>query len=497
MKEEAGRTDSKKTPNILFLVTDQQRRNSLGIYGNKYVSTPNLDALGAGATVYEHAYCNTPVCTPSRAAILTGKTISGHGVYNLFDIMPREEKLLPYYLKEAGYRTGLIGKLHVSGIKFEETERLPYDGFDTYELCHEPSIMLDAPYNTYGKWLRENYPDEYEELRVHGRAVKNRPVHSHFTTWVSERSARYIRERDKSKPFFLWAGYFDPHSPYDHHPKESEALLHEEYREPIVHVDGEEESCPEGMKIARSIQCRDPLERFDAAKAEQLRRGYFSGISFIDQQLGKIIEALKDEGIYDDTMIIYTSDHGDMMLDHNLIGKGAYMYDDCTNVPLIIKYPGQTRGERSQRLVQLNDLFATALDAAGCDGSVVCESLPLRGEKQRDCAVTEFRGSGQLDLGIFPHPLMATMVRGEKYKLSIYHDSMEMQLFDMENDPDEKTDLSHDPQHSGVIIDLMQRYMRDAVAADYRLNSARGGRSATPDFSGLAKRLKENNGMKG
>ena len=96
-------------PNIVFITSDQQRRDSLGIYGCRYVSTPNLDRLGSQATVYEHCYCNAPVCTPSRACMMTGKTMPGHGVYNLFDILPENEKMLPYYLREQGYETALVG----------------------------------------------------------------------------------------------------------------------------------------------------------------------------------------------------------------------------------------------------------------------------------------------------------------------------------------------------------------------------------------------------
>ena len=105
-------------PNIVFITSDQQRRDSLGIYGCRYVSTPNLDRLGSQATVYEHCYCNAPVCTPSRACMMTGKTMPGHGVYNLFDILPENEKMLPYYLREQGYETALVGKLHVSGTEY-------------------------------------------------------------------------------------------------------------------------------------------------------------------------------------------------------------------------------------------------------------------------------------------------------------------------------------------------------------------------------------------
>lgn len=140
-----------KRPNILLILSDQQRRDSLGAYGCRYVSTPRLDALAAEGTRYDHAYCTAPVCTPSRASILTGKRLSGHGVYNLFDILPETERLLPWHLREAGYQTGLVGKLHVSGILYETRQRNPGDGFDHYELSHDPNVLLDEPLNEIGR----------------------------------------------------------------------------------------------------------------------------------------------------------------------------------------------------------------------------------------------------------------------------------------------------------------------------------------------------------
>ena len=481
-----------KKPNILLVITDQQRRNSLGAYGCRYVETPNLDALAQEGTRYDHAYCNAPICTPSRACLMTGKTLTGHGVYNLFDLLPETERLLPSYLKDQGYWTGLVGKLHVSGIMYECRRRNPGDGFDLYELSHEPSILLDEPYNAYGRWLLEHYPEEYQRLKKEGRYWKNRPAHSHFSTWVSQRTAQLIRQRDKDRPFFLMAGYFDPHSPYDHHPKESEELLHEEYREPIV---SKEEGSPEELELVRRLQCQNPQTRFSQEQMEQLRRGYFAGISFLDSQFKAIIDALKEEGIYDDTLIIFTSDHGDMMCDHDLMGKGPYFYEDCPNVPLIIKYPGQREGRVSQDLVQLNDLFATALWAAGNAEAAPPDSLALQSGEKRDIAVCEYRGCGQMDLGMFPYPVQATMIRGPRYKLNLYHDTRELQLFDMESDPEELHDLSKDPAMGGVILELMERYVQEKTLTEYRQNHARGGLSEIPEFSTLRQRQKGNSDL--
>ncbi len=470
-------------PNIVFIMTDQQRRNSLGAYGCRYVSTPTLDELAQRSTVYEHCYCNTPVCTPSRAATLTGKPIAGHGVYNLFDILPQNERLLPYYLRELGYSTALVGKLHVSGILFERDNRNRYDGFDIYELCHEPSIHLDGKFNGYGRWLKENFPDEYERVATDGRKRKFRPAESHFSTWVGERSAEIIRGADADKPFFLMAGFFDPHNPYDHYPPEAAEWLHEQYYEPPIRSEEEIVKCPEGVRFEREIHTRNADRTPE--ELHEMRRNYFASISFIDRGIKRIIDALRERGIYDNTLIIFTSDHGDMLGDHSLYTKGSSFYEDSTNVPLIVKYPGQRKGERSDRLIQLNDLFATMLSHGGGDTAICPDSLDISGRIKREFAVCEYRGSGKCDDTTYPYPVLATMLRGERYKLNVFYDTGEFQLFDLIDDPHELHDLSAEPKYAALTLEMLKKYLRQEALRDYRVNNARGGRSETPDFANV------------
>ena len=470
-------------PNIVFIMTDQQRKRSLGTYGCQYVSTPTLDELASHGTVYENCYCTTPVCTPSRASVMTGKTISEHGVYNLFDILPQEEVLAPAYLKELGYTTALVGKLHVSGILIEKDERNAHDGFDVYELCHEASIHLDGKYNGYARWLKERDPAEYEKILCEGRKRKFRPAPTHFSTWVGERSAEYIKEAAGKKPFFLMAGFFDPHNPYDHYPKEAAEWLNENFYPEPVRCDEDLTACPEGVKFEREMHGKKvPPTR---EQLHEMRKNYFASISFLDRQVKKIIDALKESGVYDNTMIIFTSDHGDMLGDHWLYTKGADFYEDCTNVPLIVKFPKQTEPRRSDRLVQLNDLFSTFLSAAGEKASMRPDSLALQGSAEHEFALCEYRGSGKCDDCVFPYPVLATMVRTKKYKLNMFHNTCENQLFDMENDPDELCNLANDPRYQGIVLDLMQKYLQYEAKRDHRLNNAKGGRSATPDFANV------------
>lgn len=468
-------------PNIVFIMTDQQRRDSLGIYGCRYVHTPNLDAFGKTATVYDHCYCDAPVCTPSRACILTGKTLPGHGVYNLFDCLPKNEKLLPYYLREEGYQTALVGKLHVTGTEVEAYERNPYDGYDIYDLSYEPSVYLEAPMISYGRWLEKNFPDEYAAILKEGRNRRHRSAETHFSTWVSERSAEVIRTRDKNKPLFLQVGYFDPHNPYDHYPKEAASLLHEEYYpQPIADTS----DLPDALKMERKYHCPKALGA-DGRKdiLTDMRRGYFAGVSFIDQQIQKIFDALRDEGIYDDTLIIFSSDHGDMLGDHELYSKGAMFYEQGVNVPLIVKFPGQKEGKRSDDLIELHDLFATMYQEAGGNLNICPESLPLQSDKKREIAITEYRQLGKFDVIGFDYPIHATMVRDAEWKLNIYHDTNECQLFHLPSDPNELNNLYGKPEYAKITQKLMLDYLKMDSQRDARLNAARGGRSRIPGFA--------------
>ena len=475
-------------PNIVLITTDQQRRDSLGAYGNRYVHTPNLDSLASSATVYEHCYCDAPMCTPSRTCLLTGKTLMGHGVYNLFDILPVEEKLLPWYLREMGYATALVGKLHVSGTEKEAFERNPGDGFDIYEMTHEPSIYLDAPYNAYARWLEEHFPEEYAALQREGRKRRYRRAETHFTTWVSERSAQIVRERDRNKPLFLFASYFDPHNPYDHYPPESAELLNEEaYPEPIA---DDVTKMPEGLRWEVEYHSPKALNA-GGLDDREIRRGYFAGVNFIDQKIGSLLQALKDEGIYDDTLIIFTSDHGDMLGDHGLHAKGAMFYEQCVNVPLIIKFPHQKTDCRSEDLVMLHDLFNTMFTAAGGDASMRWESLALQGAEKRDFAATEYRAIGKFDIDGFPHPLHATMIRTKEWKLNLYHDTCESQLFHLTEDPQELNNLHGLPEYAAKEMEMTQMYLRMNAERETRYNMSRGGLSPMPKYAYLHRKDKE------
>ena len=484
-------------PNILLILTDQQRWDSLGCYGADWVETPNLDRLGADGVVFDNCYVNNPVCTPSRSCMWTGKELPGHGVYKLFDNLPHDEIHFPQRLRDAGYHTALYGKLHTSGRLFEAYNRHPNDGFDEYEWGLEASIHLDSRYNGYSRWLQENHPGFYAELSEKGRALLHHPQEVHFTHWAAERTIDYIHrsvaETGRSaQPFFCCMSVFDPHNPYEDYP--IEMLRHVDRDRIPPALSDPRRDRPSAIERERHKSYLGDFETFSDEDIETMRLGYFASIALIDIEVGRVLAALEDAGIADDTLVIFASDHGDMIGDHDLVVKGAYFYDACSRVPFLMRWPSRIPGgKRIDALVQPHDITATVLNAAGVlDPSVQHEMptstdlLPLaHGETDavHEYAVCAYRNSGiSDDKRPWKPPIYATMIHDGRYKLSLYHDvdrstpgGREGELYDLETDPDELNDLFRDPDAAAVRLRLTDALVEWMFTHELRELGSRGG----------------------
>jgi len=189
-------------PNILLIMTDQQRFDSLGCYGFEAAHTPNLDQLATDGALFEHCYVNNPICTPSRSSLMTGKHLPGHGVYQLYDNLPEDQILFTEHLQRLGYHTALFGKLHVCSRYTEAEKRHPHDGFDVYEWCLDHAIHLDSPFNGYAKWLKETDPEFYDRLCREGKELLHIPREVHMPHWAAERTIDYVNNASANEPFF-------------------------------------------------------------------------------------------------------------------------------------------------------------------------------------------------------------------------------------------------------------------------------------------------------
>lgn len=478
-------------PNILLIITDQQRKDSLSCYGSRCVQTPAIDSLAAEGAVFDGCYSNMPLCTPARSCIFTGKPLLGHGVYRLHDILPPGEVMFPKRLQQLGYKTCLSGKLHVSAYRYEAEERHPNDGFDEYQMAHDPHIGLDFTYNAYSKWLRDKGTPEalavWERLSA-SRAGFPVPAELHFSRFVADEAIRMIRERPADRPFFLNASFFDPHDPYNDNDEALADCVDEAGFGPALPV-----SSPLPEEGQREINRYTGVLGGEGG-ADYLRRsriGYYGSVALIDREVGRILDCLKAEGLYDNTLIIFASDHGDQMGDHALMTKGGYFYEQSACVPMIVKLPGAQEPRRVSDLVQLNDIAATVLEAAGASEEYLRTELPLsismlpyaRGEKPenaRPYAISRYMNagySGGQPSDYFDPPLLATMYRRGQYKITLYHSAGETdacpgEIYDLACDPDEQRNLWND-------VELRDRLTREMFSAlmheEYTLMAGRGG----------------------
>lgn len=482
-------SDRSSRPNILLVQTDQQRFDSLGCYGANFAHTPRLDGLARQGVRFDRCYVNNPICTPSRASMMTGLELPQHGVHRLYDCLPTKHHLFPEHLRNAGYRTGLFGKLHVSDYKHEAVERHPHDGFDVYEWCHEPGLALESPFNGYTRYLKEHHPDFFDRLQREGRDARDIPPQCHMSYWAAEATIDFMASTPENQPFFAMMSLFDPHNPYDDFPLGWDRLIDSARIPDPVGLDVVQGERPKAIERESEASHLGAFAGYDPAAIRAMRHGYHTSVAFLDHQIGRVLDALDRMGLSENTLVIFTSDHGDMLGDRRLLVKGAFFYDACTRVPLIMRWPGMLApGQVEPGLVQLHDLAATILTAAGL-GEVADANMPgaldlaavASGSPARDVAMCHYFASGVDVSGrYFDPPIYASMARDERYKLNLYwHDSAPPtgQLFDMQCDPQELHDRFDDPAFTEVRrrLEALLRKALDGVAMPRRLAVSAAG----------------------
>ncbi|WP_179213983.1 sulfatase family protein [Rhizobium sullae] len=450
-------------PNILMIMTDQQRRDTLGVYGCDWIPTPNLDRLGDAGAVFECCTVDNPICTPSRASILTGKPVPGHGVLRVHDNLPLDETLFTERLRqEAGYRTALFGKLHVSSRVQEADHRHPHDGFDIYEWCLEPSVAMQSPFNGYTAWLRETGPDFLAALQRNGRRELHHPEDLHMSRWAADRTIAFIQSMQAERqPFFCLMSLFDPHDPYEDYPSTFRHRIDAaKIADPVV----SRTTQPECVQREQQGSYLGRFTDFSPEEIRKIRIGYAVSIAFLDEQIGRVLTALDDAGLTKDTLVIFMSDHGDQLGDHGLFVKGAALYEPTVGVPLLLRWPSHlAAGTRCTALAQGRDVAATCLAAAGLDTQSCPESEDLvamasQNATKRSSAICAYRNSGVNDSGSLWDPSMqATMARDQRFKLTLYTSdgSSQRELFDLQTDPRETANLSGDPTYAAIELMLL------------------------------------------
>lgn len=455
-------------PNILWLCSDQQRWDTIGRLGNPHIRTPTLDALAAGGTAFHRAYTQSPICTPSRASMLTGRYPASHGVYRNGNVaFPAHETLVTRILADAGYDCGLVGKLHLSAAKFYEQR--PDDGYRVFHWNHHPTPDA-ARGDAYEHWLRhEKRVDPQELYRGLGAFCgPGVPAALHQTTWCAEMATRFIEDR-RDLPWLLSVNFFDPHAPFDAAPeylaqvdpaslplplwRDSDA---ERWRD-FERVD-QQQTRPQDPRIRLPEPPPAPAHREHDLVASHVPEGYdalavkanyYAMIQHIDAQVGRILEALRGTGQEQDTIVLYHSDHGELLGDHGLVLKGCRFFDGLVRVPMIWRWPGRVRAAlESGALVELVDIAPTLLEAAGIEqpwqmqGRSLLPILEGRAgpDRHKPHVVSEFRDS----IGGHPDHSHGSMVFDGRWKSVVYHGHPVGEIFDHDADPGEFDNLWSD-----------------------------------------------------
>ena len=431
-------------PNILVFMTDQQRWDSLGCYGVPGVHTPNLDRLAGQGVRYDACYVNNPVCSPSRASFWTGKHLPGHGCFNNQDCLPPEEVSFAERLAAAGYDTALVGKLHLQKADREAEHRHPRDGFRVYEWCMAPFTHF-TPVNAYHRWLADRDPAYLSRLREDGAMVGDTPVSAHQTTWAAERcndfSPRDAIGRNRSSSAAACSIRTTPTGTTRQRSSSSSIST----------------SCPRRWRrrslstgarmrcsaMACTVTCtttgaatwRNTAPAPNPEITRRWRIGYHAAVALIDQQIGRVLDCLDESGLAEDTIVIFTSDHGDMIGDHGIWAKGPFFYEACARVPLIIRRRARRAdwpaGGSVDAPCQLHDLAATCLLEAGVDPEQVRSWMPdginvfdVDALRRRGYAAAMHMGRDTLSAnGYDGEPMLGTMWRQDRWKLNLWRRS--------------------------------------------------------------------------
>ena len=469
-------------PNILWYCTDQQRFDTVGALGNPHVRTPNLDRFVAEGTAFTHAYCQSPICTPSRASFLTGMYPSRvHNPRNGNGWVHREvaANLVTRQLAEAGYDGGLVGKLHLAGA-FNGREPRVNDGYRYFKYSHAPRNDWPLDQHDYAAWVQAQGVDpnsvllhNFDRRHITGALMEptpeqnNTPPDVHQTTWGAEASIEFINQpRPADQPWFLSVNVYDPHPPFNppweyYRRYDPDALPGPYFRSSDLEH--------QGRLTASGIDFQSESQPPEAFEGKKVQAAYYAMIEQIDEQFGRLMAALEASGQADRTIVIFTSDHGESAGDYGLTQKGCRFFDGLSRVPLIWRLPGAIQaGLRSDALVELTDIAPTLLEFAGLPVSEAMQGRSLRpilaGESSPD-EHRDFVRCEYLDAVNGPDHTFATMYRDRRWKLNVYHGHGIGELFDMQADPREHHSLWDSPDHRDVKLDLMQRSFDATVLA--------------------------------
>jgi arylsulfatase len=430
---------SSDQPNILMIVADQWRHDCAGFAGNRQIRTPHLDALAGEGRVYENCFTCFPVCTPARYSMLTGVYAHQHrGNTNHCTPLPRY-RTFAEQLREGGYRTAAVGKMHFTptylDMGFERMRLAEQDGpgrwdDDYHRELREKGLVDGWDLMDQRREYRELAPPAYWDS--FGAAPSDLPEGWDSTSWIGRQAMGELSEW-QSGGNCLMVSFIKPHHPFD--PPEPWFSLHDP--ESLELLPGWTET-PSAGDLERH-RGYFPHEKLSAAALRRVMGAYYGSISHIDRCVGQMIDLLRRRGLYERTVVIVTSDHGEYMGFHHLLLKQNHMYDPLMRVPLLIKPVGAAAGARDDRLCSLVHLPATICAAAGATPPATADQTDLLSSAGTARWVFAQDQNGSL------------MVRSRRYKLLLSGDRRHCRFFDLQADPLEHVDQFENPAMQAVL----------------------------------------------
>lgn len=486
----------KNRPNILLITSDQQHYDTIGAF-NKEIKTPNLDRLVKEGTTFNRAYTVNPTCTPSRATLITGKYPSQHGAWSLGTKLPESEPTVGGYLQDEGYRTSLIGKAHFQPLKsteeYSSLESYPilqdlefwrnfeedFYGFEKVELTrnhtNEPHVGQH-----YALWLEEKGCKNWREYFLPDTGTMNPNIEHkwdieeefHYNTWIAERTNAMLEEyKNNDDNFFMWASFFDPHPPYlvcepwasmyDPDKITIPKVIDGEHDDSPPHIRMTQEANPDFSEYKETGFAIHGMSRTHIVPEEKLRKDiavYYGMVSMMDKYIGKILDKLDELGLAEDTLVIFTTDHGHYYGHHGLTRKGAFMYEDLIKIPFLVRWPGNVKENYINSSMQsLVDFVPTIMAATKTE-------IP-----------NTITGINQLDVWLGNKDSLRTHIICEnhhepttinqrtyvddRYKITVYFNKEYGELYDLKNDPGEINNLWHKQEYDELKTHLLLKYI--------------------------------------
>ena len=444
----------------------------MGCAGNPVVRTPNLDRLSEGGVVFDRCCTSSPLCMPARASLITGQPVNAHGVWgnNLVEA-DRHGPSHVRNIRDAGYRTAIIGKTHLyanhrnDGHTREHAHKLEDWGYqDIHELrdvvpsercsCYYADFLAErGRLGVYQDYTRLWWTGAFRGAKPWEDPPSPLPTDEHIDMYCAAQAASWIRGHDADEPFYLQVCFTGPHTPFDAPPDYRALYKPEEVLLPILAAPTDPVS-PQVAEMLKTSRLTDMTE----IHARVMVSHYYAKVTLIDDGVGMVLDALTDKGILDDTWVIFTSDHGEMLGDHRLKQKKVF-YEGAAHIPLIVRPPGGTPPVHANGLADHVDICATLLEVAGAQ--------PIAGSFGRSFAATIEAGAAARDAVSDKRYAFSevesyySMARDDRYKMTVDAETRRpAELYDLQEDPREIRNLVHDAAHRLV----RERFLEEAFA---------------------------------